>query len=252
MQHDYLGKVALVTGAASGLGRATAHALSEAGADVFAVDINQAALEETMREAGGAGRMHILAADLSNLAGCAAIVEQATTVFGQLDLLCNIAGIARMERMSDVTPEQWRRLVDINLSAPFFLAQAALPHLTRTKGAIVNVASNAGLQGLAYMTAYCASKAGLVGLTKAMAMEFMHAPVRINAIAPAGMNTPMSAPGALTPPEGFEADLLNRYVGMRGPSDPEAVADFILYVGSGRGAFFHGACLSMDQGQTAG
>jgi NAD(P)-dependent dehydrogenase (short-subunit alcohol dehydrogenase family) len=83
-------------------------------------------------------------------------------------------------------------------------------------------------------------------------MEFMHAPVRINAIAPAGMNTPMSAPGALTPPEGFEVDLLNRYVGMRGPSDPEAVADFILYVGSGRGAFFHGACLSMDQGQTAG
>ncbi|EQA99996.1 hypothetical protein L485_13865 [Sphingobium baderi LL03] len=253
MGHDYTGKAALVTGAASGLGQATALALVRAGCGVLAVDVAAEGLAATAAAAqAGPGSIQTLTADLSDLERCAAVVEKAVGAFGRLDLLCNIAGIARMDYIAAVTPEQWRRIIDINLAAPFFLSQAALPHLIETKGGIVNVASSAGIQGQAYMSPYSASKAGLIGLTKAMAMELIHAPVRINAVAPAGMKTPMAAPGHLVPPEGFSVDLLMRYAGIREQADPEAVADFILYVGSGRGAFFHGACLSMDQGQTAG
>ncbi|CAN5309217.1 SDR family oxidoreductase [soil metagenome] len=253
MGHDYAGKVALVTGAASGLGRATTLALVQSGANVLAVDLASEGLATTATEAaGGPGSIQTLTADISRLEGCAAIVDKAVALFGRLDLLCNIAGIARMEYIADVTPDLWRRMIDVNLSAPFFLSQAALPHLLETKGAIVNVASSAGIQGQAYMGPYSASKSGLIGLTKAMAMEYIHEPVRINAIAPAGMKTPMAAPGTLVPPEGFSLDLLMRYAGIREMAEPEAIADFILYVGSGRGGFFHGACLSMDQGQTAG
>ena len=251
MQHDYRGKVAIVTGAASGLGRATALALVRSGARVLAVDVTADGLAATAAEAAS-DDIRTLVADLSQLEGCASVVEQTVSAFGRLDLLCNVAGIARMDHVADVTVDQFRRMVDINLAAPFFLSQAALPHLIETKGAIVNVASSAGIQGQAYMVPYSASKAGLIGLTKAMAMEFIHAPVRINAIAPAGMNTPMTAPGYMAPPEGFSLDLLGRYSGIREKAEPEAMADFILYVGSGQGAFFHGACLSMDQGQTAG
>jgi meso-butanediol dehydrogenase / (S,S)-butanediol dehydrogenase / diacetyl reductase len=251
MQHDYEGKAAVVTGAASGLGRATALALVRAGARVLAVDVTADGLAETLADAGSEN-IRSFAADLSQLEDCASVVEQAVSAFGRLDLLCNVAGIARMDHVADVTVDQFRRMIDINLSAPFFLSQAALPHLIETNGAIVNVASSAGIQGQAYMVPYSASKAGLIGLTKAMAMEFIHAPVRINAIAPAGMNTPMTAPGYMMPPEGFSLDLLGRYSGIREKAEPEKMADFILYVGSGRGAFFHGACLSMDQGQTAG
>lgn len=251
MQHDYKGKAAIVTGAASGLGRATALGLVRAGARVLAVDVTADGLAATAAEAAS-DNIRTLAADLSRLEGCASVVEQAVSAFGRLDLLCNVAGIARMDHVADVTIDQFRRMVDINLAAPFFLSQAALPHLVETQGAIVNVASSAGIQGQAYMVPYSATKAGLIGLTKAMAMEFIHAPVRINAIAPAGMNTSMAAPGYMTPPEGFALDLLGRYSGIRDKAEPEVMADFILYVGSGQGAFFHGACLSMDQGQTAG
>jgi meso-butanediol dehydrogenase/(S,S)-butanediol dehydrogenase/diacetyl reductase len=253
MRHDYAGKVALVTGAASGLGRATALALVRSGCSVLAVDVAEDGLAATASAGqNDPGAMRTLVADISDLEGCADIVQAAVEAFGRLDLLCNIAGVARMEHLTSVTPEHWRRMIDVNLAAPFFLAQAALAHLIETQGAIVNVASSAGIQGQAYMVPYSASKSGLIGLTKAMAMEFTHAPVRINAIAPAGMKTPMAAPGNLVPPEGFSLDLLMRYAGIREQADPEAVADFILYVGSGQGAFFHGACLSMDQGQTAG
>jgi len=250
---DYEGKVALVTGAASGLGRATALAALRAGAKVLAVDVSEKGLAGTVEEAGeAAGSIQTLAADLSKPEECARAVDEVIKRFGRIDLLCNIAGVARMHKVADVTADEWRLLINVNLAAPFFLSQAALPHLIKTQGAIVNVASSAGIQGQAYMTPYSASKAGLIGLTKAMAMEFIHEPVRINAIAPAGMFTPMAAPGYMAPPPGFTPELLKRYSGIREKADPNYIADFILYVGSAKGAFFHGACLSMDQGQTAG
>jgi meso-butanediol dehydrogenase/(S,S)-butanediol dehydrogenase/diacetyl reductase len=253
MGQDYKGKVVVVTGAGSGLGQATALAAMQAGAQVMAIDVSAAGLDATISRAGdSAASMHTLAIDLSRAENGAEAIAEAVSHFGRIDLLCNIAGIARMHSIPDITPSDWQAVININLAAPFFLSQAALPHLIETKGGIVNVASSAGIQGQAYMTPYCASKAGLIGLTKAMAMEVMHLPVRINAIAPAGMATPMAAPGSLTPPEDFSLDLLMRYAGMRDMADPAQVADFILYVGSGRGAFFHGACLSIDQGQTAG
>ena len=248
MNDDYQGKAVLVTGAASGLGRATAIAAAKAGAKVFAVDRDEAGLAATAAEVPGSIETRV--ADLSDPAACKPVVEDAVAALGRLDLLCNVAGIARMHNVADVTPAEWRQIIDVNLTAPFFMSQAAIPHLLNSEGAIVNVASSASFQGQAYMVPYGASKSAVMGMTQAMAMEFTHAPIRINAVAPSGMNTPMASAGYMEPPEGFDMGLLQRYVGMREKADPATIADFILYVGSNPS--FHGACLKIDQGATAG
>lgn len=249
MKLDFTGKVALVTGAASGLGKATATAFSAAGASVFLVDV-QEGVHAVASELGPNAAGHV--ADLSQLDKCADIVVAAVARFGQLDVLCNVAGIAWMDHVANVTPQRWHKLIDINLGALFFLSQAALPHLLERNGAIVNVASSAGTQGQAYMVPYSASKAGVIGMTKAMAMEFMHKPVRINAVAPAGMKTPMTAGGVVVPPEGAEMDLIVRYHGFREMAEPESIANMILFAASDAAPNLHGSCLGVDQGQLAG
>jgi len=248
---DMTGKVALVTGASSGLGRATALRLAAAGASVAIVDINREALDETAQLLADRGAVSLtIAADLADPAACTAAVEEAVAHFGRLDALCNVAGVIYLANSPEMPAEQWHRTMAVNLSAPFFLSQAAIPHLLEANGAIVNIASCAAFMGEAYAAAYCATKAGLVNLTKAMAMEYMRRPIRINAVAPGGMMTNIAV--NFRPPEGCDIELLKRYSPMRGLVEVDDVADMIALLASDAGRGYHGACISIDAGITAG
>ncbi|MBM3594488.1 MAG: SDR family NAD(P)-dependent oxidoreductase, partial [Alphaproteobacteria bacterium] len=161
---DMTGKVAVVTGAASGLGKATALKLARTGADLCLVDRDEAGLAETAAEATGLGaKVMVHRADLSDADQCAPIVAAAAGHFGRLDALCNVAGIIVMAHAHEMPRADWDRIIAVNLTAPFLLSQAAIPHLLESEGAIVNVASSAAYIGEAYAVAYCSSKFGLLG-----------------------------------------------------------------------------------------
>ena len=246
---DMTGKAALVTGAASGLGRATAVKLAEAGASLYLVDVNEAGLDESVALLAPVD-VQIHVTDLADPDNCHAVVAAAVNRFGQLDALCNIAGIIRMAHSHAMPRAHYEQTIAINLSAPWFLSQAAIPHLLETGGAIVNCASSAALIGEAYAAAYCASKAGLVNMTKAMAMEYARRPIRINAVAPGGMITNIAE--GMTFPTEAEMDLVARYSGLRGQVEVDDVADLIVLLASPAGRSYHGACISIDAGITAG
>lgn len=249
MPIDMTGKAALVTGAASGLGRATARKLAEAGSDLFLVDVNAERLAETAGLLGNAAvETHV--ADLADPDACVGAVAAAVKRFGRLDALCNIAGIVRMTHTTQMSRDDYFKTIAIILNAPWFLSQAAIPHLLETNGAIVNCASSAALIGEAYAVAYCAAKAGLVNMTKSMAMEYARKPIRINAIAPGGMMTNIS--DGMSFPEDAEMDLIARYSGLRGLVEVDDVADLVTLLASPAGRSYHGACVSIDAGITAG
>lgn len=246
---DMTGKAALVTGAASGLGRATAIKLAEAGADLCIVDVNHKRLAETAAMLGNAAVLQHVA-NLADPDACSGAVSATVARFGRLDALCNIAGIIRMAHTPDMPREHYLQTIAINLNAPWFLSQAAIPHLLETNGAIVNCASSAAFIGEAYAAAYCATKAGLVNMTKAMAMEYARKPIRINAVAPGGMMTNIS--DGMSFPAEAEMDLVARYSGLRGLVEVDDVADLIAMLASPAGRSYHGACVSIDAGITAG
>lgn len=248
---DMTGKSALVTGAASGLGRATALALGQAGADVCVVDVNRDGLEETARQIRALGRnVLVRATDLSDPDNCRSVVEEAVAEFDGLDALCSVAGLIMFTNSTEMAVADWNKTIAVNLSAPFHLSAAAIPYLLERDGAIVNVVSTAAFIGEAYAAAYCASKAGLLQMTKAMAMEYVHKPIRINAVAPGGMVTNSAA--NLRIPEGADMDLIKRFSGMRGTVEVDDVAAMIAHLASDAGRAFHGACVTVDRGITAG
>lgn len=251
MTEKFHGRTVLVTGAASGLGEATAAAFVEAGANVVAVDRDRDGLDAARERLAGKGTPpmpHV--ADIAEPEQCAGAIAAAVAAFGGLDVLVNVAGIAQMARVADTSPELWSRILAVNLGGTFFMCQSAIPHLLRAHGSIINVASSAGIQGQAYMTAYCASKSAVIGLTKSMAVEFLKEPIRINAIAPGGIDTPMVT-GMVRPVEP-DLQLLGRFQGIRKFAQPADVASLILYLASDSAKAVHGACLSIDQGATAG
>jgi NAD(P)-dependent dehydrogenase (short-subunit alcohol dehydrogenase family) len=251
MASDMTGEAALITGAASGLGRGTALALARAGADVCIVDVNTAGLEETAQQVRALGRKALVhATDLGVAENCGAAVAAAVAALGRLDALCNVAGLIIFANSTQMAGKDWDKTLAVNLSAPFHLSKASIPHLLERDGAIVNVTSTAAFIGEAYAAAYCATKAGLNAMTKAMAMEYMHKPIRINALAPGGMMTNIAT--SLKMPEGIDYALIKRFSGMRGLVEVDDVAEMIAYLASDAGRGFHGACVTMDRGITAG
>jgi meso-butanediol dehydrogenase/(S,S)-butanediol dehydrogenase/diacetyl reductase len=250
MPKRFTNKVVIVTGAASGLARATALAFAGEGARLTLVDINGAGLDETAAEAQAAGaEVLAIATDVSARAACVEIVAQTITRFGQLDVLCNIAGIVQIGHVADVSEADWQRMVAINLSAPFWLSQAALPHLISSRGNIVNCASQSSVKGSAYVVPYSMTKGGVVQMTKSMAMEFINEPVRINAVSPGTMATNMAV--GTTLPEDIDPSLFARYAGIREAAAAEDVASMFLYVASEEAKAVHGAILFVDGGTTA-
>ena len=248
---EFDAKVVLVTGAASGLGRAASVRFAQEGAQVCLVDINAAGLSETARTITDAGGLCAnYCGDLGLPSNCADAVNVAIEAFGRLDVLCNVAGILRFHALADVSAEDWNKLFAVNVTAPFFMMQASMPHLVESKGNVVNVASTAAFIGQSYTAPYAATKAALLSLTKSLAMEFIKSPVRINAIAPGGMMTEMVQ--GLAFPEGADTDMILRYCGFRPPNTPEDVVEPLLFLASERARAVHGACYTADNGITAG
>jgi len=244
------GKVALLTGAASGIGRESARLFASEGATVYGADIDEKGLAETagsVVEAGG--KMETGRFDLTRPADCRGAVEAAVASCGRLDVLGNIAGLSQFHLFEEMPEEDWHRIVALNLSASAFTSQAAIPHLLETAGSIVNVASVAGLIGQAYTVAYCAAKGGLIQLTRALAAEYVKTGLRINAVAPGAVDTPLNT--KLDFPEAMDWKLAKRYVGHRGMATAAEIAEAIAYLASDDARFMHGTILSIDGGVSA-
>jgi NAD(P)-dependent dehydrogenase (short-subunit alcohol dehydrogenase family) len=246
MTNRFDGRVALVTGAGSGIGKAVALRLAADGARVLAVDVVEDRLSETQAVAPDVIVGH--AADIADPAACAAAVDAAIAAFGRLDVLANVAGIFHAGHLTDHTPAQYRRVLAVNLDGPYFLSQAAIPHLLETSGNIVNVVSNSAIQGVPYVSAYATSKGGLLQLTRALAVEYLKQPLRVNAVAPAGTRTNL-AMNANFPPD-LDIDLVTRMGGLRGIAEPDDIASVVVFLASDEARAVTGAVYTVDNGLT--
>ncbi len=243
-------RVAVVTGAGSGLGRATAHRLADEGGPVAAVDLDGDAAEKTVAEIGElGGTARAYSTDVSNPAAVRSAVDAAADDLGRPQVLVNAAGIGSFAHTVEETYERWSAILGVNLTGTFLMCQATLPYLLDGGGAIVNVASNAGLMGQPYSAAYCASKGGVVNLTRALAVEYLRRGVRVNAVAPGGMNTPMIA--GFRMPEGVNMKEFARVTSPLGAAEPEEVAGVIAFIASDDGRYMAGSIVSVDGGITA-
>lgn len=232
------GKVALVTGAASGIGAATGALLTAEGATVVGLDI---------ADAPGVQRC-----DVSDRAQVDAAVDAAVAEHGGIDIVANVAGMIRFGHFADLTPEAWQRQLDVNVTGPFHLCQAALPSLLERKGCVVNVASVAGLRGQAYSAGYCASKAALVMFTRALAVELAGAGVRVNCVCPGTVMTPLIVGVGDAIPADVDAALMARLNGvMPGLIEPGEIAEAIAYLASDAARSVTGAALAVDLGVVA-
>lgn len=246
----FSGKVAVVTGAGSGIGQATSVRLADEGAVVVGSDISSDGLEKTAGMIGEGAVFHPVVSDVRSRDACHELVASVVADHGRLDVLCNIAGVARGHRVGDVDQEVWDLIFGVNVEGVFWMSQAALPHLESSGGCIVNMASNAGLMGQAYTVPYCASKGAVIQITKAMAMETTRTGIRINAIAPGGVETNLAASFGF--PSEPDLELMGRYMGMRGMAQADDIASAVAYLASDEAHRIHGAVLSIDAGLTAG
>lgn len=245
------GKVALLTGAGSGIGRASAIRLAAEGAQVFLHDVDPdglAATADIITEAGGTARCRV--GDVTSRDECVATVAAAVDAFGRLDVLCNIAGVAAGAHFTDIAEDAYRRMVAVNMDAPFFLCQAAIPHLLATGGNIVNMASNAGLMGQAYTSVYCMTKGALIQLTRSLAMEYAKTDLRVNAIAPGGIVTNLTHNYQM--PADVDFELMQPYFGFRGQGEADDIASLVSFIAAPGATNIHGAVISSDRGITAG
>lgn len=242
------GKKALVTGAASGIGRATAILFAAEGARVTIADVNEAGLAETASLMALPPR--IAPYDAASHQSCRALVSAAAA--DGLDVLCNIAGVLDWGSTAAFPVERFERVLAINATSVFVLCQAALPHLIASRGCIVNTASTAGLQGIAYNAAYSASKHAVVGLTRSLAVELASKGVRVNAVCPGSVATPMTATMPGDPDIDWPLVMRNAPKLPDGTCQPEEVAELFAFLASDKARKVTGSLYTMDGGQTAG
>lgn len=242
------GKVVFITGAASGIGRACAGRYAAEGARLYLCDINEAGLAETVAALTGEARTRRL--DVTVSSECRDAIADCVAQYGQLDVLCNIAGIALTHHFHDLSDADWDRVVSINLSSVMYLSRAAIPHLKESCGNIVNLSSIAGIMGQAYTSAYCATKAAVVMLTKSIALEYAKAGIRCNALCPGGVQTPLVQ--KFSAPEDIDFTLMSRYMPLTDMAEADDAANSVLFLSSDEARHINGVALPLDGGVSAG
>ena len=243
-------KVALITGASSGIGAAAAIEFADAGWSVMAAGRDAARLDEV---AVASENISTWEGDLESSEACDELVADTIEEFGRIDCLVNCAGILVRGNAADTSDEDWRDTMHVNLDVPFYLSRAALPYLLGTAGSIVNIASDWGLRAGADHVAYCASKGGLVMLTRAMAKDHAREGLRVNAICPGDVDTPMLAVEAEELGEELEdflADAAEDSPNGR-IAEPGEVASLALYLAGDAARHITGTAISIDGGATA-
>jgi NAD(P)-dependent dehydrogenase (short-subunit alcohol dehydrogenase family) len=242
--------VVLVTGASSGIGASIAIAFAEDGWDVMAAGRDEGRLEEV---ADVSDKIITWAGDLAESEDCDELIADTIDEFGQIDCLVNNAGIIIRGTVEEMSDEDWRQTMTVNLDVPFYLSRAALPYLLKAEGSIVNIASDWGLNGGERAASYCASKGGLVLLTKAMAKDHARDGLRVNAVCPGDVDTPMLAAEAEA--TGVEIDEYLEEASDAVPSgrvaEPEEVASLTLFLASDAASHINGTAIPIDGGGSA-
>ena len=250
-----VGKVALLTGAARGIGRGTALRFARENASLILVDADDKAGNQVAQEiSSSGGRARFLRADVSRAEDCARVVEGTLSEFNRIDILFNNAGIVSRATVPELSEQEWDRVMTVNVKSVFLMSRLVIPVMARNGGgSIINTASGWGLSGGRKAAAYCASKGAVVLLTKAMAIDHGPDNIRVNCICPGDTDTGMLAKEAQQlgeTPDQFRADAARRPLGRIGRA--EEIAEAALYLASDRSSFVTGTALVVDGGALAG
>ena len=238
-------KIVLITGAGSGIGRATAERLAEEGASVACIDINGDAATETAKKLGPAAMA--ASCDVGDEESVKAVVASVVEKYGRLNVLCNVAGVLQSDHTHNFPLADWNRILRVNLTGTFLMCRTALPYLLEKKGNnIVNVSSTAALGSHPWMAAYAASKGGVISLTKSLAVEYVKKGFRANAVCPGGINTPFHSQFSM--PDGADPQLLQGAIPLVPYVGPEHVASTIAFLASDDARYMNGTELRVDGG----
>lgn len=240
-------KVVLVSGAGSGIGKASALRIAAEGGSVFCIDLNSEAVEATAAEiAASGGEAAARVCDVSDENSVQEAVQVCIERYGSLHGMVNMAGILRFDDTQELQTGHWQKVIDINLTGTMFLCRAVLPHLLETRGSIVNAASTASLAGLPCGVAYSASKGGVLAMTRSIAVEYAKRGVRANCVCPGDINTGMT--DNIGFPESMDFELMPRIMSLTGAKGPEVVAGLIAMLVSEDGVHITGEEIRVDGG----
>jgi len=248
---DLTGKVAIVTGAAKGMGKADVLKLSGAGAKVVLCDIDVPGCQEVADEIkNNGGESLVVKCDTSKKSDIDNVVAEAVKKFGKIDILVNNAGIYPFEPFLQMPEQNFEKVININLKGYFLMAQACANEMAKQKsGSIINIASIAAIMGLAGLTHYCGSKGGVVAMSKAMALELAPLGIRVNNIAPGAIDTPGTHTAATSEKD---RQAMVAAVPMKRWGDPEEIANVVLFLASDESSYMTGSTMVVDGGWTAG